>query len=173
MAPNSEIEGGVRGNRTPAVTSARVGHRVREIRQQVHERHHAETRYRVAHAAARTPAGRAPVMLVSSDEYQIRLYTRSRSTEPGARLAAVREAIATSPYTWEELAADGVREWIEESLKDGALVAAAAESLGDLEPVERAYLGKFTAERIYEMLRDAEADFWYRTLRPRRWGLKQ
>lgn len=162
MAPSSEIEGGVRGNRAPDVASARVGHRMREIRQQVHDRHHAEARYRVAHAAARTPAGRAPVMSVSSDEYQDYLYTMSRSTEPGARLAAVREAIATSPYTWEELTADGVREWIEDSLEDDALVAAAAESLGDLEPGERAYLGKFTVERLYEILTNAEAAYWRR-----------
>jgi hypothetical protein len=65
-------------------------------------------------------------MSVKSDEYQIHLYTRSRSTEAGARLAAVREAIATAPYTWEDLAADGVKEWVEESVEDDVLLASTA-----------------------------------------------
>lgn len=103
-------------------------------------------------------------MSVTSEEYQRRLYTKSRSNNPKVRLAAVREAVATSPYTWEDLSADGVREWVEPSIEDDALLRAAVESLGDLEPDERHYLGKFVAERIYEILTVAEAAYWRRVV---------
>jgi len=170
MASN-DTEDGNRGNHTRAATSPRLGHRIREIRQQLHHRHHALTRYQVTHTTPYPPAGRPALMSVTSDEYQARLYVKSRNTNPKVRLASIREAIATSPYTWEDLTADGVREWVERSAEDDALVAAAVESLGDLELGERAYLGKFTVERIYEMLTDAEADFWYRALGTRHRGL--
>ncbi|MCQ6271945.1 hypothetical protein ACIQF8_03825 [Pseudarthrobacter sp. NPDC092184] len=84
------------------------------------------------------------------------------------RLAAVREAIATSPYVWEDLADDGVREWVEPSVQDDALLAAALVSLGTLSAEERPYLGKFVVEQIYEMLTSAEAAYWHRAVSGRR-----
>lgn len=54
---------------------------------------------------------------------------RSRSGNVKVRLAAAREAIASSPHVWEDLAADGVREWVEPSIEDDALLAAALVSL--------------------------------------------
>ncbi|MGM7774453.1 hypothetical protein ACSVHC_00260 [Arthrobacter sp. KNU-44] len=164
MAPRNDIEDSNQGDRTPAATTPRLGHRIREIRQQHHHRHHTLTRYQVTHTAAHPPTGRVPLVSVTSDEYQTRLYTKSRSTDPRERLAAVREAIATSPWTWEDLAADGVREWVEPSIEDDVLLAAALESLGDLTIEERPYLGKFTAERIYEILTNAEAAYWRRAV---------
>ena len=164
MAPRNDIEDSNQGDRTPAATTPRLGHRIREIRQQHHHRHHALTRYQVTHTAPHPPTGRAPLVSVTSDEHQTRLYTKSRSTDPRERLAAVREAIATSPYTWEDLAADGVREWVEPSIEDDVLLAAALESLGDLSIEERPYLGKFTVERIYEILTNAEAAYWRRAV---------
>jgi hypothetical protein len=107
-------------------------------------------------------------MSVTSDAYQTRLYTKSRSANPRERLAAVREAVDTSPFTWEDLAADGVREWVEPSIEDDVLLAAALESLGDLAIEERPYLGKFVAERIYEILTTAEAAYWRRAVPVRR-----
>ena len=106
---------------------------------------------------------RATQMSVTSVEHQAHLYTKSRSVDLEERLSAVREAIATSPYTWDDLAADGVREWVEESIvMDDVLLASALESLGDLTIDERPYLGKFTVERIYEILTNAEAAYWRR-----------
>ena len=90
---------------------------------------------------------------------------RSRSGDVKVRLAAAREAIATSPHVWEDLAADGVREWVEPSIEDDALLAAALVSLGALNVEERPYFGKFVAERTYEMLMDAEEAYWHRFFR--------
>lgn len=164
MAPRNDIEdsNSNRDNRTPAATTPRLGHNIREIRQQLHHRHHAQARYQVT--PTHPPTNRATLMSVTSEEYQRRLYTKSRSNNPKVRLAAVREAIATSPYTWEDLSADGVREWVEPSTGDDALLMAAVESLGDLEPDERHYLGKFVAERIYEILTVADAAYWRRVV---------
>jgi hypothetical protein len=162
MAPRNDIEDDNRGNHTHAAGAPRLGHRIREIRQQLDHRHHVWTRYRVTHAIPHSSTGRPPLMSVTSDDYQARLYSRSRSHSAGERLSAVREAIATSPYTWEDLAADGVKEWVEESIEDDVLLASALESLGELEPAERPYLGKFTVERIYEILTNAEAAYWRR-----------
>lgn len=163
MAPRNHIEGSNQGARTYVAGAPRLGHRIREIRQQFHLRHHTLTRYHVtdSHAAQRWPV-KAPLMSVSSDLYQAGLYIRSRSHSAGERLSAVREAIATSPYTWEDLAADGVKEWVEESIDDDVLLASALESLGELTIDERPYLGKFTVERIYEILTNAEAAYWRR-----------
>lgn len=151
-------------NGTPAAIGLRPGRRIREIRQQHHHRHHTLTRYQVTHSAAHPPTGRTRLVSVTSDEYQRRLYTKSRSADPRERLAAVREAVATSPWTWEDLADDGVRDWVEPSVEDDILLAAALESLGDLAIEERPYLGKFTAERIYEILTNAEAAYWRRAV---------
>ncbi|MFB0839985.1 hypothetical protein ACETK3_18515 [Arthrobacter sp. E44] len=174
MPARTNIEDSNKGEPAPAAGGPRLGHRIREIRQELHHRHTGSARYQVipAHATSHLPTGRAPLP-VTSDEYQLRLYTKSRSTDPRGRLAAVREAIATSPYTWEELAADGVREWVEKSIGDDTLLAAAIDSLGDLESEESPYLGKFTAERIYEILTDAEAAYWRRAYSgPRRRQMK-
>src|SRR6478672_7042459 len=160
MAPHNANR---RDNRIPGIATLRPGHRIREIRQDLHDRHPARARYQVI-AAQHSVAGGAPLVPPASDEYQIRLYTRSRSGDVRMRLAAVREAIATSPYTWEELADDGVREWVEPSIEDDVLLAAAIESLGALGVEERPYLGKFTVERIYEILTSAEAAYWRRAV---------
>ena len=155
-----------KGNGTPAAIAPRLGHRIREIRQELHHRHHTLPRYQVisVHEIQPSPTARAPLLSVTSDLYQERLYSRSRSSSLGDRLSAVREAIATSPYTWEDLATDGVKEWVEESVEDDVLLAAAVESLGELEPAEHPYLGKFTVERIYEILTTAEAAYWRRAV---------
>ncbi|MEV8150471.1 hypothetical protein AB0O52_20300 [Arthrobacter sp. NPDC080073] len=162
MAPRNDIDGSNQGNRTHLAGAPRLGHRIREIRQQLDHRHHVLTRYQVARTSLHPPSGRALLVSVTSDDYQARLYSSSRGSSIGVRLSAVREAIATSPYTWEDLAADGVKEWVEESIEDDVLLASALESLGELEPAERPYLGKFTVERIYEILTNAEAAYWRR-----------
>lgn len=162
--PRNNIGDSNKGNGTPAAIAPRPGHRIREIRQELHHRHHTLARYQVTNPASHPPTGRAPVVSVTSDEYQALLYARSRGTNPRDRLAAVREAIATSPYTWEDLAADGVKEWVEESIEDDVLLAAAVESLGSLGIDERPYLGKFAVERIYEILTTAEAAYWRRAV---------
>ncbi|WP_284750811.1 hypothetical protein [Arthrobacter sp. efr-133-R2A-120] len=162
--PRNNIRDSSNSNGSPAAIALRPGHRIREIRQQLHHRHHALPRYQVtdAHAAPRSPFVKAQLMSVTSDLYQARLYSRSRSHSARERLSAVREAIATSPYTWEELTEDGVRDWVEPSVMDDVLLASALESLGDLTIDERPYLGKFTVERIYEILTNAEAAYWRR-----------
>lgn len=66
-----------------------------------------------------------------------------------------------------DLAADGVKEWVEPSIQDDALLVAAVVSLGQLAADERPYLGKFVVERIYEMLTSAEAAYWHRFFRRR------
>ncbi|MDQ0241450.1 hypothetical protein [Arthrobacter bambusae] len=170
--PRKLIGDGNKGNGTPAAIALRPGHRIREIRQQLHHRHGGSDRYQVtdAHAAPHSPSAKASLLAVTSDLYQERLYSRSRSHNARDRLSAVREAIATSPYTWEELSDDGVRDWLEPSVMDDVLLAAAVESLGELEPLERPYLGKFTVERIYEILSTAEAAYWRRAV-PKGWGM--
>ena len=145
-----------------AVAELRPGHRIREIRQGLRRRHHLQSGYQLAHPGSARRAPRPAVLAVTSDEYQARLYARSRSGDRRGRFAAVRDAIATSPYTWEDLSADGVRDWVEESVGDDVLLAAALESLGELAPEERPYLGKFMVERMYEILTAAEARFWFR-----------
>lgn len=164
MAPHNANR---RDNRIPGIATLRPGHRIREIRQDLHDRHPARARYQVI-AAHHPLAGGAALAPPASDEYQIRLYTRSRSGDVRVRLAAVREAIATSPYVWEDLADDGVREWVEPSIEDDALLAAALVSLGTLSAEERPYLGKFVVEQIYEMLTSAEAAYWQRAVSGRR-----
>jgi hypothetical protein len=168
MPPRNNIEDSSQGIHSLAAGAPRLGHRIREIRQLLHHRHHTLTRYQVTHPASHPPTGQAPVVSVTSDEYQTRLYTKSRDMNPRKRLAAVREAVATSPFTWEDLAADGVREWVEPSIEDDVLLAAAVESLGALALEERPYLGKFVAERIYEILTNAEAVYWRRVVPVRR-----
>ncbi|WP_284982463.1 hypothetical protein [Arthrobacter sp. efr-133-TYG-118] len=162
--PRKLIGDSNKGNGTPAAIALRPGHRIREIRQELHHRHPGSDGYQVidAHTAPLSPFAKASVVSVTSDRYQERLYIRSRSHNASERLSAVRDSIATSPYTWEDLAADGVKEWVEESVEDDVLLAAAVESLGELEPAERPYLGKFTVERIYEILTNAEAAYWRR-----------
>jgi hypothetical protein len=162
--PRNNIGDSNKGNGTPAATEPRLGHRIREIRQQLHHRHHILTGYQVTHTTPHPPTAQGALVSVTSDEHQVRLYRKSRSTDARERLAAVREAIATSPYTWEELADDGVREWVEPSIEDDVLLAAAIESLGALGVEERPYLGKFTVERIYEILTSAEAAYWRRAV---------
>ena len=159
MAANNDVEHSNQGSGR-AVVELRPGHRIREIRHELRRRHHLQSGYQLAHAGGHRPSGPA-VLAVSSDEYQARLYARSRSGDRQRRFAAVREAIATSPYTWEDLAADGVRDWVEESVSDDVLLAAALESLGELTPEERPYLGKFVVERMYEILSDAQARYWF------------
>jgi len=156
-----------RDEHTPGISTLRPGHRIREIRQTLHDRHPVRARYQVI-PAHHPPVSGAPFAAPTSDEYQIRLYWRSRNGDVRARLAAVREAIETSPYVWEDLAADGVREWVEPSIQDDSLLAAALVSLGALNVEERPYLGKFVVERIYEMLTSAEATYWHRAASARR-----
>ncbi|MDQ0212127.1 hypothetical protein [Arthrobacter bambusae] len=162
MPPHNNIQGS-QSSRTPAATTPRPGHRIREIRQEIHQRHHQDpSRYRLTPPGPFAATGRPPMLSVTSDEYQLLLYLKSRGTNPRERLRAAREAVATSPHTWEDLTADGVRERVEESLEDDVLLARAVESLGELEVEDRPYFGKFTAERIDEILTDAEAGYWYR-----------
>ena len=164
MAPHNENG---RDDRIHGIATLRLGHRIREIRQNLHNRHPFGARYQVI-PAHRPFASEAPLAPPASDEYQVRLYTRSRSGDVSVRLSAVREAIATSPYVWEDLAADGVREWVEPSIQDDALLAAALVSLGTLSIEGRPYLGKFVVEQIYEMLTSAEAAYWQRAVSGRR-----
>ncbi|WP_442546135.1 hypothetical protein ACSBOX_21635 (plasmid) [Arthrobacter sp. KN11-1C] len=168
MPPRNNIQDSNHGRRTtPAATTPRPGHRIREIRQDLHQRHHqAPGRYRLTHAGPSAATGRPPMPSVTSDEYQALLYVKSRGTNPRERLHAAREAVTTSPHTWEDLTTDGVRERVEESLDDDALLGGALESLGELEAGDRPYFGKFTAERIDEILTDAEAGYWYRYWHP-------
>ncbi|WP_332603165.1 hypothetical protein [Arthrobacter sp. S2(2024)] len=168
MTPGNNIQDSNHGSRTtPAATTPRPGHRIREIRQDLHQRQHqALRRYGLTPAGPSAATGRPPVLSVTSDEYQVRLYVKSRGTNLRERLRAAREAVATSPHIWEDLSADGVKERVEDSLGDDALLAGALESLGELEARDRPYFGKFTAERIDEILTDAEAAYWYRYWHP-------
>ncbi|GAB2709909.1 hypothetical protein ACX801_12525 [Arthrobacter bambusae] len=168
MPPHNNIPNSNQSSRTtPAATTPRPGHRIREIRQDLHQRHHqAPSRYRLTPAGPSAATGRPPVLSETSDEYQVLLYVKSRGTNLRERLGAAREAVATSPHTWEDLTTDGVRERVEESLDDDALLAGALESLGELEAGDRPYFGKFTAERIDEILTDAESGYWYRYWHP-------
>ncbi|MCI0143978.1 hypothetical protein KNN17_20670 [Arthrobacter bambusae] len=164
MPPRVDIGDNSKSSGISAATGPRLGHRIREIRQQLNHRHHNVPRYQVTdgHAAPHSSFARAPLLAVTSDLYQACLYSRSRSHRASERLSPVREAIATSPYTWGDLEADGVKEWVEESIEDDVLLASALESLGDLTIDERPYLGKFTVERIYEILTNADAAYWRR-----------
>ncbi len=54
MAPRNDIEDDNRGNHAHAAGAPRLGHRIREIRQQLDNRHHVLTRYRVTHAVPRS-----------------------------------------------------------------------------------------------------------------------
>jgi hypothetical protein len=167
MAPHNETR---RDDHVPPAwgsATLRPGHRIREIRQDLHNRHPVRARYQVI-PAQHSVAGGTALAPPASDEYQVHLYTRSRSGDVKVRLAAVREAIATSPYVWEDLAADGVREWVEPSIEDDVLLAAALVSLGTLSVEERPYLGKFVVEEIYEILTSAEAEYWHRAVSARR-----
>lgn len=94
------------------------------------------------------------------DEYQVRLYERAHGRVREERLAAAREAITTSPHTWEDLWADGVRERVEETMDNDAALEKALTDIGELEPEDRPYFGKFLAEVIDENLVEAEADSW-------------
>lgn len=161
MAAINDIEHGNQGGGRAVASDLPPGHRIREIRHDLRRRHHLQSGYQLAHAGGHRPP-RPAVLAVASDEYQVRLYERSRSGDRRGLFAAVREAIATSPYTWEDLSADGVRDWVEESVGDDVLLASALESLGELAPEERPYLGKFMVERMYEILTAAEARFWFR-----------
>ena len=161
MAASNDVEHSNQGNGRAVASDVRPGHRIREIRQDLRRRHHLQTGYQLAPAGGHRLPGNSR-LAVSSDEYQARLYARSRSGDRRGRFTAVREAIATSPYTWEDLTADGVRDWVQESVGDDVLLAAALESLGELAPEERPYLGKFVVERMYEILTAAEARFWFR-----------
>jgi hypothetical protein len=96
IMPRNNVEDSNNGNGTPAAIAPRLGRRIREIRQQLDHRHHTLTRY-VTHPTSHPPTGRPSLMSVTSDEYQARLYTKSRSANLRERLAAVREAVATSP----------------------------------------------------------------------------
>ena len=160
MAANNDVEDSNQGGGRAVSAELRPGHRIREIRQELRRRHHLQSRYHLAHTVGHWPPGPA-VLAVASDEYQARLYARSRSEDRKERFAAVREAITTSPYTWEDLAADGVQDWLEESVRDDVLLAAALESLGELAPEERPYLGKFTVERMYEILAAEQVRYWF------------
>lgn len=164
MASHIENE---QDDHTPGIATLRPGHRIREIRQTLHDRHPVRARYQVIPAHHPPAGGAPPFSAPASDEYQVRLYWRSRNGDVRVRLEAVREAIATSPHVWEDLAADGVKEWVEPSIQDDALLAAAVVSLGPLAADERPYLGKFVVERIYEMLTSAEAAYWHRFFRRR------
>lgn len=128
MARN-DLENSNQDNSIPIAAAAGPGHRIREIRQDLRRRHHIHTGHQLAHTAAHGPTMPAPLLPATSDEHQTRLYTRSRADRREC-FAAARETIATSPYTWKDLSADGVRDWVEESVGDDALVAAALESLG-------------------------------------------
>ncbi len=137
------------------------GHGLRETLQHVlhprrgHDLHPANT---ASSPIARVLAG--DTGFAASDEYQVVLYERARGRVREERLAAVREAITTSPHTWEDLRGDSVRERVEESIDNDADLENALAEVGELEPEDRPYLGKFLAETIYEKIVDAEADFW-------------
>lgn len=96
----------------------------------------------------------------TSTEYQTALYEQTLSIVPDERFAAAREAIATSPHTWEELGGDGVQDLIESAVEDDAILNKALAEVGELEGEQRAYLGKFVAESVNEIVVEAEASRW-------------
>lgn len=96
----------------------------------------------------------------TSTEYQTALYEQTLSIVPDERFAAAREAIATSPHTWEELGGDGLQELIESAIEDDAILNQALAEVGELEGDQRAYLGKFVAESVNEIIVEAEASRW-------------
>lgn len=96
----------------------------------------------------------------TTDEYQASLYRQTLSIVPDERFAAAREAIATSPYTWEDLGGDGVQDLIETAIEDDAILNRALAEVGELDGDEQSLLGKFTAEAVNEIIVEAEATFW-------------
>ena len=109
------------------------------------------------------PANTVPPPFVrdpAGDAYQAWLYGQAHGRVREERLAAAREAVTTSPHTWEDLRGDGVREWVESTLDNDAALEEALTDLGDLEAEDRPYFGKFLAEMISENLVEAEADYW-------------
>ena len=60
MPPRNDIEDSSQGIHSSAAGAPRLGHRIREIRQQLHHRHPTLARYQVtdAHAASHPPSGR-------------------------------------------------------------------------------------------------------------------
>lgn len=101
----------------------------------------------------------------TTDEYQASLYQQTLSIVPDERFAAAREAIATSPYTWEDLGGEGVKELIESAIEDEAILNKALAEVGELEGDAQALLGKFTAEVVNEIIVGAEAAFWLSSYR--------
>lgn len=98
-------------------------------------------------------------------EYQIHLYEQTLSIVPDERFAAAREAIATSPHTWEELGGEGVKELIESAVEDEAILNKALAEVGELVGEQREFLGKYVAEAINEIIVEAEASFWLASYR--------
>lgn len=102
----------------------------------------------------------------TSADYQIFLYEQTLSIIPDERFAAAREAIATSPFTWEDLdSTEGVRELIEQAIEDEAILNKAIAEVGELAGAERALLGKFVAEAVNEIIVEAEASYWLSSYR--------
>lgn len=96
----------------------------------------------------------------TSTEYQTGLYEQTLSIVPDERFAAAREAVATSPHTWEELGGEGEKDLIEAALEDDAILNKALADVGELEGEQRSYLGKYVAEAINEIIVEAEASRW-------------
>ena len=151
---------GIESSKGPGGTPTWPGYGIRQIRRDLRQRHLCRTNYQVAGTSGHRSAGSLPTLAKSSDTYQAHLYAMSRSSSQRARLLAVREMIATSPYTWEDLPVEGSRERIERAAEDDALLTVAVDSVGELKAEERPYLGKFVAEQIHEMLAEADADYW-------------
>lgn len=103
----------------------------------------------------------------TSTDYQTHLYDQTLSIVPDERFAAAREAVATSPHTWEELGGEGVRELIESAIEDEAVLNKALAEVGELEGEQRAYLGKYVAESVNEIIVEAEASYWLSAIRGR------
>lgn len=104
----------------------------------------------------------------TSTDYQAHLYEQTLSIVPDERFAAAREAVATSPYTWEELGGEGVKELIESAIEDEAVLNKALAEVGELEGEQQAYLGKYVAEAVNEIIVEAEASYWLSAIRGRR-----
>lgn len=101
----------------------------------------------------------------STSDYQISLYDQTLSIVPDERFAAAREAVATSPHTWEELGGEGVKELIESAIEDEAVLNKALAQVGELDGEQREFLGKFVAEAVNEIIVEAEASFWLASYR--------
>lgn len=80
---------------------------------------------------------------------------------PADRANAARDAVNSCPVAFEDLTGGGMQETVEERLTDDVKVIKSVNGLGGLAQEERAYFGKFVADRLYEDSVTEEMDKYF------------